>query len=187
MASIDRRRVHIDTSGHVDEPHLPIRRARRQVCPVGRTAGGPFALDLNKAFVNRPRRKRMRPVLFVASPFPFLLTEITMNTKTSSRTLHNESIQTIYPTRHPAKSRVEDEIHDRHAAGYAMPVARARIFHPFEYWAQERAGLRYGFEDLSADSCPDRAVQYRGFKLPVMTIGSLQDWATRLFHLVRGP
>lgn len=188
MASIDKRGIHIDTRRHVDEPPPLIREARQHARPSGRTAGGPFALEFKEqTLLDRPLRKRKRPVLFVVSPFPVLLTEITMYKETSTGALHSRTIPTIYPTRRPTGSRVEDGIHDRYATGQAMPLARTRIFHPFEYWVQEKAGIQYGLDTPSTGSCPDRASRDGRFTRLVIALGWLHAWATRLFHLVRGP
>ena len=110
-----------------------------------------------------------------------------MNTKTSTRALHGESIQTIYPTRRPTESSVDDDIHRRREAEQALTVARTRIFYPFEYWAHESARIQSGLEDSPTDSRPGRTIETRSFKRPVIVVGWLQDWAMHLFHRARGP
>lgn len=110
-----------------------------------------------------------------------------MNKKASTRVLHGHSVQTIYPTRRPTESKVEEHIHDRHAAREAVPVARTRIFHPFEYWMQGPVGIQYVVEDPSIDSHTGHAIQGRRFKRPVIVLASLHEYARRLFRLVSGP
>jgi len=110
-----------------------------------------------------------------------------MNKKASTRALHVQPVQTIYPTRHPTESKIDEDIHDRYATGQTMPVARTRIFHPFEYWVRESTGTQHAAEDVQTDSHHGRAIQGRRFTRPVIVLAWLHDCATRLFHLARGP
>jgi hypothetical protein len=110
-----------------------------------------------------------------------------MNTKTSTPARDGESIQTIYPTRRPTGSSVDNDFHARHQAERAMTIARSRMFYPFEYWAHGIPGIQADVEDSPADSRPGRAIESRSFKRPVILAGWLQDLAMHLFHRVRGP
>jgi hypothetical protein len=110
-----------------------------------------------------------------------------MNTKTSTRAVHDESSQTVYPTRRPTGSNIDDDFRAQREAEQAMTVARTRMFYPFEYWGHGSAGIQAATEDLPTDARPGRAIEIRSFKRPAIVVGWLQDWAMHLLHRARGP
>lgn len=107
-----------------------------------------------------------------------------MNKKSSTCTLLDRSVQTAYPTRHCVESKIVEDMDDPCASWQGTPVARTRLFHPFEYWAHETAAVEYRFENWSANP---RANDESRFTQWLLAPGSLRDWVMTLFRQVRGP
>jgi hypothetical protein len=83
---------------------------------------------------------RLRPFLFVASPFAgitYLASSTETHMNTNHRSLDRGYLQgaALYPTRYAGRHRTEaSTLHDPRRM-FDAPLSLARIFHPYEYWA----------------------------------------------------